>query len=614
MQPVPNPLSELSVYAIEYKLAAFQYGQDAALSPLSRYIGQAGEIISGKEYCGMGMTIVNGDTDALFNIINLTHAFEYTSPIDGVSTISYGNFTIVDNAGALFMNFIRDVSAELDMSLGHMTFNLTPTIRGSYPENKDSSLPELIPMSPLIFHILDISETHTSGEPRTYNVSFVMDFNTTGVYPNYSLLSRTTVTSADSNSPASISGDSKAGKSYGDRVRVNEQARQERFNAMRPMRTIKDTCDGLTASMNQATLPSTFELNRFLSTLREDWVPSEIMAGDQKELPLKYLVEAGDYVGYQIDNRNMVFEQTELDQSNTGIRAITFPPGTTLHEAIKKILKASQRTGVDVDSGLTYRINTCMMRKCDGDYHLHTVIKQTEIPENKIDESGRGYVDTGEDSTSMPAPLSFDFQSGSTPGSDILEIQIVSEPKEDFGNAEISEYGRYTDAVSYGSRELPQYERSPSSDFFKSKFSGLRVDANKLNVSLENPAAASRVDYSKYAFYREQSSAMNILIRGNPNLLSDLARNPRKVAIEDADTPTHYAFPEFYPMYAKVRIQIIDDAQLGNTTPPTVAGNVMREPIKYYYDGYYHITKVVTIIYGSKFVQRLSMVRSDEAF
>jgi hypothetical protein len=105
-----------------------------------------------------------------------------------------------------------------------------------------------------------------------------------------------------------------------------------------------------------------------------------------------------------------------------------------------------------------------------------------------------------------------------------------------------------------------------------------------------------------------------MVIIGNPYLMSDVNRNPGMVVSDEDGVVHYYPKPETNPMYVKLRI-----FQRSQTDVNDGDGGVGEEnekiPEFFYYDGYYHVARVVNsfgqVAGARSFYQHLILKRGD---
>jgi lysozyme len=381
--------------------------------------------------------------------------------------------------------------------------------------------------------------------------------------------------------------------------------RTQRLKSDKTMMTIGDVMDGFQAALKEQKTPPAPKLSQWLSKINQSYV-NPLIPDDQEKsdgvLPIDYNIMLDPvYENYVINNRNIPFEQPDQSQTGNGIKVFQVKPGKMIIKTINNLMKLSNQVGDDAISTNTtqksYKCNISCVKTCSNTYTFDVHIAQYIVPNNSPT------VDTGPgENESYLNPLGFTYQKDAK-DRDILNLSmslfsdaylgIMSQPKNSDDNLSV-----------YGSREQIMLERTPQTGFFQSSYSGARGMANPVNFGLERPNGPVSVD-NLVKTNLAQASKLYITIVGNPNLLSDIYRNPIKVVSEDPDSPNFYKYPEYYPMYAKLDIYVKPSDNLGLKVDKNT-------PTQYYYKGYYHLAKVKTLITGDLFTQTLEMLRTDD--
>jgi lysozyme len=392
-------------------------------------------------------------------------------------------------------------------------------------------------------------------------------------------------------------------------VKAKNQAlsnyRDARIKSNKTMMTIKDIMNGFEAALKAQKTPPSSTLAQWLSTINTNYVNS-LIPNDQKKsggvLPIDYSIKLDPaYDNYVIDNRNIPFEQPEQSQLSAGIKVYQVKPGKMLTKVVNNLMKLSNQVGDDALASLSmqksYKCNISCVKTCDDRYEFDIHISRYIVPLNSTT------IDTGPgNNESFYKPLGFTYQKDAK-DRDIINLSMSLFSDSDLGI--MSQPNNSTDNHSiYGNREQIMLERNPDIDFFKTSFSGNRGMANPKNYGLERPNGPVSID-NLIKTNLAQTSKLYVTIIGNPNLLSDLFRNPIKVVAEDADNPNFYKFPEYYPMYAKLDIYMKPSNNIGLNVDKNT-------PRQYYYSGYYHLANIKTSITGSMITQVLEMYRTDD--
>ena len=411
------------------------------------------------------------------------------------------------------------------------------------------------------------------------------------------------------NQPAPVQNNLNHGSSQGINIAAKNRAlnnyRNDRLKSDKTMKTIQDVMNGFEAALKALKTPPASTLSQWLASINNNYVDPLIPNDQQKSggvLPIDYNINLDPvYNDYIIDNRNIAFEQPDQSQTASGIKVYQVKPGKMLTKVVNNLMKLSNQVGNDAISTSTmqksYKCNISCVKTCDTKYEFNITIKRYIVPLNSTTfDTGPG---TGE---SFYKPLEFTYQKTAR-DRDIIKLSMSLFSDTDLGI--MSQPKNSTDNLSvYGGREQIMLERNPETGFFDTAYSGLRGMANPKNFGLERPNGPVSID-NLIKTNLAQTSKLYITIIGNPNLLSDLFRNPIKVAAEDADSPNFYKFPEYYPMYAKLDIYLKPSNNIGLAIDKDT-------PIQYYYKGYYHLAVIKSTFTGTFFTQFLELYRTDD--
>lgn len=454
--------------------------------------------------------------------------------------------------------------------------------------------------------MMDQGVTLSGQSMNAYSINAMACFNTIGQLPTFADIHQMTITHKDGNLHKEIP--KPLAPTCGIMSRAAEDAakisaRKTRLDKSKPMKTLNDVFDAFKMELDEQKYEHKRQVQEWASKIKDSWIkkidPPKAKKAKTPSLPIDYKIKLnGEYKGYPVDNRNMPNEQPEQDQTKPGIRSLTVRAGTTITKCIENLMKLSKKTGQDVTSGFSFKNNTSVYRKCDGNYEVTTLIEKYKIPRNETDG-----VDTGPGEGAVN-PLEFEFQKFGTSDSDILSVRMAVGTDVNFGVLETQVVDPEAETV-LGGREQFTFERIPQKEFFKTAFSGVRTLTNVSDFGVQNPGMTANVDFSLSDYVNSQTSILTVIIKGNSDLLSDLNRNPQKAANNSSDGPVLYAFPEYYPMYVKLKIYIKDESALGQDVPN-------GEPLFYYHTYYYHLAKVTSVIQGSNFVQELKLQRTDD--
>lgn len=602
-----NPLDKYTTYQIKHILIGFQHTIAAcnyALSDGKAFCGKAGEGLKDNVSCGTAFVIINEFEDPSHLINRLEWSFDYYSPVANTSTFTMGQLQITDRSGGFFPDSLRKIAQKLGVAETHIAMLLRTFIIGKVG-TEDNIITEVVPMKSLIFNMVNLTNSFSMGVPNFYTMTFMATYNTFGQLPIFSALHQTTITHKDGGLHKEIPKPEGASCSIvprGQEDAAKTELRKRRLDKSKPMRTLKDVLEGLKEELQEQKFEHKRQLQEWMDRVRDDWI-KKIEKPKQKkkdgELPLKYDLKLDDaYKSYQINNRNLPNEQPEQSQDKTGIRSLTLPPGMNIISAVEHIFKYAKKVGEDVKDGKSFKTNLSVVRECDGKYKITLGIKRYKLAKNET-----GGKDTGPGESAVN-PLDFKFQRGGISDVDVQNINSTLNSHIEYDVLE-KQIDSIEAQVVLGDREQTTYERIPTKKFVESLFSGVRTLASPKDFGMQDGSLAAMINVSLNDHVNSQTSQFNVTINGNPDLYSDLARNPLKVSNDDPDNPILYKYPEFYPMYTKLIINIKDTAHLGQNTPAT-------EPDRYYHTYYYHISRVTSIIEGSQFTQVLKLQRTDD--
>jgi hypothetical protein len=482
-----------------------------------------------------------------------------------------------------------------------IAFYLITVFRG---RTVDNDVTENYITKPLIITLTDSATGYNNGLVNMFTFNFVFNYSTLAQLPNYSKLDQFTITSKENNPSRSIPVATTRLATVISRAeedKINNIARALRLSKTAPMRNLKDLFSGFESELKEMRYENRRQLQEFVSIVRPDTVkkikqPKQKRVKSGSGLPLDFDVSIDKkYESYPVDNRNLMTEQTESKQTTAGITSITMSPGQNIFAAVDSLMKLSTRVGDDVSEGYAFKTAVSSYTDCEGIVKNSVGVKRYTIPVNK-----EGVKDTGPDKNGNINTLELDYINGES-GLDILslcfssspttDIAILEEDSDDLGTANL---------VSSSEREQITFERAQSGGF-----SGLRINAPVMNFGLESAAKGTKIDMLKYRYALSQNTLTLATMVGNPDLYSDLARNPLKVAKMDADNAKLYRYPEFYPMYVSLTVKISNTYTYGETT---------NDDEDYWYHTYhYHLSGVTNSISGGKFVQTLRLLSTDDA-
>lgn len=612
MSEPKNPLSVSSSYQVRHILGAFKTGTAAESYELSSDSGKVGDDIPD------GVIIVNEFSSDRFLIPTVVWQWSKFGIYGSTTTSMTGIIDIADHSGGQFADWFRtNVLKKFDMSAAHLTFALKTYFIGM--DRTNDNAPLVLTGNPLIFNIHNLDDLmNIQDVGTTIRAAFTAAYNTTGQSPTVCKPYHITLTHKDGGlnnvepEPPNGSGSIQP--------RVAEDAsyaskRLDRLNKSKPMRTLKDAFEALEFDLNQQPEAHKIQVQTWLSQIRDDFV-QKIKLPEQKrgeKLPIKFELKLDPvYETYEIDNRNLPFEQTEEHPDETkGVTSIPFRLGATIPEMIETIMKYSVKVGEDAaiaqPNSKAYKSNISYTK--DGDMVVISIkIKQITTAYNTQD-----FGDSGPGDSPVMGPLEFTFKSGEPDDLDItyLKTSIISDGCFKMLEEPVTETPKKP-LVIYGNRECITAERIPSTasgsgaQYFKSEFSGLRTPiVPALNNGVENAMAAAQVD-AAVMVSQGQTSPHEIEIVGNPDLMFDFHRLPSEAKeLDNMGSAILYKIPESDPIYIKIKIYLKKDAVIGLERFDDI-------PDAYFYQNHYEVTGVSNNIIEGAFFQNLTLSKKDD--
>ncbi len=598
MSKPKNPLDEYEGYSIKHLLVAFEFTESACKTKVPSLVGNVGNALP-KSYCGKTVILINELEDSTYTVNKLDWTFSYYSPIATSTTALTGTLQVSSQIAGEFAMLLAKAAATFQMSITHLTYWL----RTAFVCRRRDGSDEVLFMKPLIFHTNDLTYKLGSKKTHLFNMNFMATYNTFGQLPCFSGIHQMTITHKDGAlhkeipKPEAPNGEilTRAAEDA-----LKAEPRIKRLEKSKPMKTIKEVLEGFELELKEQRFAHKRQLQEWLDLVRTPGYVKKIDEVVQKkgdELPLDYIIGLSGNIQFDIDNRNMPWEQPEQTQDKPGIRSLNIPSGKNIATAIDFIMKLSKQAGVLAPEA-TWKTSLTICRRCGGKYDVFVVINQAEVAKNSLGS------DTGPGKSVVSEVLKFDINAPGVEDVDQTFIEIYTASDIDYGILEDIVQEDEAEVV-YGNREQMTYERIPQKKYFKSLFSGVRGMSYPINYGLEHASEAAKIDYSLSPYKMPQTTDSVMEINGNPDLYSDLCRNPWKVKNRDEDNPALYKFPETYPIYMKVNIYI---APAGSKL-----GQIDDEASpKFYHENHYHVHKITNSIFGSKFTQVLHMARIDD--
>lgn len=597
-----NPLAKFGSYEVKHTLIAFENAEAAYKFKASEFeLGKPGTYLPKRSLaCGRACVVVNENESANLVINRLRWSFDFYSPLNPTTTACVGEISISGDQQLVVPNFMRKITQEMDISLYHITFALFTFFKGRLGMGGE----QVIACKPLFFNIIDSHTAVDETIPFCQNYNFVAQYNTLAQLPQFASMTQTTITHQDGSLGQSmpfLGGATSGIMSRKEENAIKNWTRKARMNRSKPMQTLKELTDGLQQELNDQIKPNRRQLQEFMALVRDDFV-KKIKDPKQKKdekggISVEYKVVLDDhYANMPVNNRNLPFEQPDQGQNVKGLTSLTIPGESDITDAINEILRTSTLVAKDIAEGYSYKTVAVASTDCSGKYHVTVKVKRFVTPVNEVDGNNTS------PGAAVKTPLQFFFGEGNEKDFDIVSLALAVGPPSHLSVTE-DDHVDGEGQVVYGDREQISLERSASERFNKSFFSGNRGLSNAHNYGLESGSAGSLIDINNSRFIAAQTSLTVIGIAGNPDLYSDLCRNPEKVVDGDDDHAILYKFPEYEPMYVDLSIRLVKE---GNA-------NLSSDQTYYYYKGSYHVAGVTNTIQGSTFVQTLKLLRTDDS-
>jgi hypothetical protein len=598
MSEPKNPLDDYEGYSIKHLLVAFEFTESACKTKVPSMVGKVGDALP-KSYCGKNVILINELEDPLYSVNKLDWTFSYFSPISTTTTALTGTLQVSSQVAGEFVMLLAKAAATFEMSVTHLTYWL----RTAFVCRKRDGTDDILFMKPLIFHTNDLTYKLGSRKTHLFDMNFMATYNTFGQLPCFSGIHQMTITHKDGALHKEIPKPEAPNAEILTRVAedaLKAEARLKRMEKSKPMKTLQEVLDAFELELKEQRFAHKRQLQEWLDRVRTPGYVKKIEEVVQKkgdELPIDYILGLSGNLQFDIDNRNMPWEQPEQAQDKNGIRSLNIPPGKNIVTAIDFIMKLSKQAGMLAPEA-TWKTSLTICRRCGGKYDVFVVVNQAEVAKNS---SG---TDTGPGKSVVDKVLEFTINKPGAEDVDQTFIEIYTTSDIDYGILEDIVQEDEAEVV-YGNREQITFERIPQKKYFKSLFSGVRGLSDPKNYGLEHASEAAKIDYSLSPYKMPQTTDSVMEIHGNPNLYSDLCRNPWKVKNRDPDNPALYKFPETYPIYMKVNVYI---APAGST----LGKYDDNASPKFYHEKHYHAHKITNSFFGSKFVQVLHLARIDD--
>lgn len=589
-----NPLSKLKNLTVKHLLIAFKYSTDAYNYKFDYNIGGVGTIVN--DGCGQGIVVVNEMRDSLITIHAASTTWNFYSPTNSKSTSYNGSMEIIDRSSFYFNQILTDFTNKLDMSLTHLTFFWVTQFSGI---NANQSV-EYYYSAPMFFHSINVIQDSSNILGNSYNIDFVNCYNTHGMSPQFSTVLQNSINHRDgntSNTAPQTHNPSTGLKPLRAEDAAKLKPRTDKLNKTKYMKTVDDFAKAFEYALTNQTKPHKKQLQQFLNIIRNDY-SQKVLNVRGKELPIIYHMKVDDYYkNKELNNRNLPFEQFEVDERINGLSTITFPLGISLQTAINEVMRMSKDIARDHKEFpvTTYKITTTTSKECDSKYHIYTKINKFISPYNSDTKN------TGPGNNFVTEVLNFTYQDPTVPDPNLLALTYGANNNTETLSIEEVDDSDDIQAV-YADREMQTSSREIDGvSFFKNAFSGLKLARGILHDNgLQNSEAASLLSN----FNPTQPTAYILRTVGNPHLLSDINRNPLEVIDDSHSNPLIYKYCEYEPMYIKLRIYF------GNNKSKDA--NKISDNGTYYYENYLHMYKIVNMYTSGEFVQLLYCGRTNE--
>lgn len=616
-----NPLSEHNTSLYRNVLVAFKYADDASKANVLTTAGDVGESIPNT---GPNIIIVNEFKSRRFTIEEAIWDFNFIPEIGVTTSASTGIVAVDEEIPNSFLSFLREtVIAELgeDTSISHMGFVLKTFFMIGEEENGNNT----IVGNPYIFTVDHIDSLVNDSDPlipNTHVLNCMAISNTTALLRSFSNMYQMTITHKDGNLhdevPEPFAGSSGL-QTRGEENKNKNRSRKNKLDQSKPMKTLKDVFDGLEVELNQQKFTHKAQLQQWLRNIRNDHVdkitvpPQQSKPPLEESLPIDFKIDLDPiYQNYPIDNRNMPFEQPSVNQEEIGIRSFPVKIGTNLFQLINKIMHLSKSVGEEANPSLTerkkaFKITLSAIRQPTNRYLISIKIRRYTIPLNEIDG-----IDTGPGDSAVDPDNPLHFFTNDVFGRDSDILSLTSRIAYEVGDIMLENQinNEPQAGIVFADREPATAERRPDLNFFRTMYSGLRPSiANYVINGLESAENSGHIFNMLDPYTFTQTTEYNLEIRGNPYILSDVNRLPHEV-VNDEEGETHYfRMPETYPMYVRLTMFERSLTEGGEEAQNDI-------PKKFYYDGFYHVTRVVNIfgVWQGKrgFKQHLVLRRSDD--
>lgn len=593
-----NPITEYTTHSIYHILVAFQFSEDAYSYDFKREFKANGDKFNAG--CGEGIVLVNELKDSDVTVRSAASTWSFFSPND-MRTSSYsGSIEVSDRSGFFFAQSIKEFTSDLKISLMHATFMWVQIFVG---RKGNSGVFDTIIPNPMFFHVTSFTQDITAISGRLYAFEFVSCYNSHGISPQFSQLNQITVNHKDSNTLNSIplpSAPSSGIKSTRDEDSNKLSIRAMRLQKNKYMKTVNDVAKSLEYALNGQKNNHKKQLQSFMSIVKDNYVDKLAGIDNTDQIPVDYNIDISEYYkNKKIDNVNMPFEQTEVDQTNFGLSSITFPLQYNIHSALNSTMKMSKSIGNDHSKipTRTYKFTTTSKTKCDGKYLINVKVNDYISPYNG--EPDANSVDTGPGDGVVNLPIELTYQDlNGILSSDNTVSSITYSSLPNFSVSTIEAINNAPDTQDIlGDREIITVKRKNDyATFYENSTSGMK---STRGIMTDNGLQDSESANAITSFNMTQQTLYTVNMIGNPHLLSDINRNPQSVIDNDENNAIIYKNVEFEPMYLRLKVFLAGDRLVSNKGT-------------FYYDGMLHIYKITNIFSPGYFAQFLFCARTSE--
>lgn len=588
-----NPLNRYEQKTAFHILVGFEFSTAAYKFDYRSNVGKVGESVSAD--CGTAKVFMNELKDSSVQLDRASTIWDFYSTRSPMSNDYVGNIELLDRSGTKFDDTMKSLIGEVETSLFHITFMWVTAFR----VKRDGKPTENLYSAPMYFHVSNEVHDVNADLGRSYFFDIVSCYNTHARSTQFLNITGNTITHKDGATintiPTPVAGGGGIISNLAE-TSAKFSPRKDRLDKSKVMKTMEDFCQSFELCLMEARKKHKNQLQEYLSLTRNnDYVKKLDGINDITDPMVEYVIKCDPYYkGKKIDNRNLPFEQYEVDQNIAGISSITFPFGSNIHSALYQVFKSSKDIAADHASPIgcnTFKFVTATERKCNSKYKIHTNIYKYKSPYNSEGAN------TGPGDGVVDKPLEFTYQEvEKKKDTNVMSITIGKQPAINFLPIEKTAKEDESDVV-FGDRELQSVNREIKGiNFFEYGYTGIR---NARGILTDNGLEDSETASHLTNYSPTQQITYTITIVGNPDLYSDINRNPDHVIEHVEGNPVIYKFTEYEPMYIKLKIYLGGDQRNSDTGV-------------YYFDNYVHLYRVENIFTGGgDFIQRLHCGRTD---